>query len=47
MNVTILRCNDCNSIMVVNNKDLWKIKRCNNCESGNLALLEEEIEDNE
>lgn len=25
---TILKCNSCGSIMVVNNKDLWKIRKC-------------------
>ena len=41
---TILKCNNCGSIMVVNNKDLWKLKKCNACESTNIINVDEEFQ---
>lgn len=42
MNNTILKCLDCGAILVVNNSDLWKIRKCTSCESTNL----ENVDDN-
>lgn len=47
MNVTIFRCESCGSIIVINNRDLWKVKRCTKCMSSNLVLFDKEIENNE
>ena len=44
MNNTILKCIDCGSIMVVNNKDLWKLRKCTKCESTHITNVDEEFE---
>ena len=41
---TILKCNSCGSIMVVNNKDLWKIRKCTKCDSTNIVNVDDEFE---
>ena len=42
---TILRCKDCGSVLVIPNKELFKITRCPACESGNIINLDEEFDE--
>ncbi len=47
MEVTILKCKDCGAVIVVPNKELFKLVRCPSCESPNLKNLDEEFEEAE
>lgn len=42
---TILRCKDCGSVLVIPNKELFKIARCPACDSGNIINLDEEFDE--
>lgn len=43
MDVTVLKCKVCSSILVVNNNDLWAIKKCPKCD-GEVVNLDEEFD---
>lgn len=47
VDVTILKCKDCNSVIVIPNKELRKLARCPHCESGNLVNIDEEFDETE
>ena len=44
MTTTIFRCQDCEAILVISTKDLWKLGKCPRCESKNLVNLDEEFD---
>ena len=41
MNVSVIKCKACESIFVVNNADLWKLRNCTKCGSSNIINLDE------
>ncbi len=43
-NHIVLQCKDCNSILVINKKDLWHFIRCTKCDSYNVVNLDEEFD---
>lgn len=43
MTNVILKCNSCGAILVVNTTELWKIKRCPTCESGNIENMDDKF----
>ncbi len=45
--VTILKCKDCGAVIVVPNKELFKIGKCTACQSKNIVNLDEEFEETE
>ena len=44
-NHIVLQCKDCNSILVINKKDLWHFIRCTKCDSYNVVNLDEVFQD--
>lgn len=44
MNNTVLKCQDCGTILVVNTKDLCHIIQCSRCNSRNIVNLDEEFD---
>lgn len=47
VDVTILKCKDCNRVIVIPTKEIWKLVRCPACESGNLVNIDEEFDETE
>lgn len=43
-NNTVLRCQGCGAILVVNNKDLWHTIQCPQCNSHNITNLDDEFD---
>ena len=44
MNNVVLKCQDCGTILVINNKDLWHTVQCSKCNSRNIVNLDEEFD---
>lgn len=43
MTNVILKCNSCGAILVVNTTELWKVKRCPTCESGDIENMDDKF----
>lgn len=43
MNVSIMKCRDCGTVMVIATKELWKLQRCSKCDSCNIINLDDEF----
>ena len=41
MNASVFKCNCCGSIIVVNNKELWKLIKCTKCDSSNIINVDD------
>lgn len=47
MTCECIKCKNCGAILVIDTKDLWKVKRCTKCESADIVRLDEEFDNAE